>query len=84
MQHASTPCSQRTVERGLAVTNNVFFNLESILNGVTGQRELLGSFDDTNNGELEGKVQKRPDLLPDGTVMAVREVVEIERPDEDL
>ena len=55
-----------------------------VLYDVARKCNLLASFDHTNNGKLERKVEDGPYLLSDGSIMTMGESVEIQRPYEYL
>jgi len=68
----------------LAVFDDIGLDFENVPDGVASQSELLRSFDDTDDGELEREVEQGPDLLSNRSVVAVREIIKIKSPDEDL
>ena len=55
-----------------------------ILDDVARKCDLLASFYHTNDGEWERKVEDGPYLLSNGSIMTMRESVEIQRPYEYL
>ena len=68
----------------LAVSREMHRDIVGVLDDIAGESNLLGAFDDTDNGELEREMEQGPNLLANRTVVAMGKVVEVERPEKDL
>lgn len=61
-----------------AVLDDNFLELVYAVHDVPGESDALAALDDADDGQLEGKVQQRPDLLADGAKMTVGRVVKVQ------